>query len=444
MRERCKEWRRQRRGSLASPHRRRGLLHTRIFIWFGVSILLTLLVTFVTMGLFAHRSESWDQAPQHVQRFLGERFARVWDDPGERTELARSLYEEFELSVELQGPDGEVIETHGPPCLRLHLVSDVVRNGDVLGRVGVCFPHKSHSPWIVGIALFVAILTLWLLTGMFARRIAQPLRELTRITEEIGAGKLSRRVQLGRHHSGEVGMLAESINEMVKRIEQQMSDQRELLAAVSHEVRTPLGHLAVLVELLRDRLDDPKLTDDIEQEVREIDSLMGELLASSRLDFSALDFHPLDARDVALRTLERAGLDAALLVDDTTRGELEGDATLLGRALANLIDNANRHGGGVTALRVVEPSEDTLSFAVQDAGPGFSDEGLRRAFDTFYRDRRQDRAAGSLGLGLALVKRIAVAHGGDAWAENLPGGGARVGLRVMRRPSNPGEADAVD
>jgi two-component system, OmpR family, sensor kinase len=112
---------------------------------------------------------------------------------------------------------------------------------------------------------------------------------------------------------------------------------------------------------------------------------------------------------------------------------LVGDATLLGRALANLLDNARKHGQGAEALRLFE-REGQLAFCVEDRGPGLLPGEETRVFEPFYRKDRggEAREAGSLGLGLALVRRIARAHGGDTFAENRPGGGARVGFTLRR------------
>jgi signal transduction histidine kinase len=273
---------------------------------------------------------------------------------------------------------------------------------------------------------------LWIASGAIAWRLTRPLFQVIRVARAIGDGKIGTRLDLGRH-DGELGVLADSINDMAARIEQQLADQRELLAAVSHEIRTPLGHMRILLDTARDRKTDAALVDDLEREVLEVDRLVAQLLAGSRLDFDAVDRRELDAAAVAALALERAGIDAARLdvaADDT---RLTGDPTLLARALANLIDNAARHAGGATRLRVRAGTGDddgALVFEVEDGGPGFADAELGRVFESFYRGER--RGAGSLGIGLALVRRIAVAHGGRAFAENAAGGGARVGFTVAR------------
>jgi signal transduction histidine kinase len=152
------------------------------------------------------------------------------------------------------------------------------------------------------------------------------------------------------------------------------------------------------------------------------------------LDFGQLTPKVLDAKELAARALERAGLPATLLAMEADEPGLVGDATLLGRALANLLDNARKHGGGAESLRLMARDDGHLAFCVDDRGPGLQPGEEARIFQPFYRKDRggEAREAGSLGLGLALVQRIARAHGGETFAENRPEGGARVGFTVRK------------
>jgi signal transduction histidine kinase len=278
--------------------------------------------------------------------------------------------------------------------------------------------HAGPAPLIAGAVV------LWAASGVIAWRLTRPLGQLIRVTREIGDGRLDARLELhGR--SRDFGELADAVNDMAERLQAQAAGQRELLAAVSHEIRTPLGHMRILVDTGRDAGPGPWA--DLEREVLEVDALVDQLLAGSRLDFSALDRRELDAAAVALLALERAGLDASLLEPPATTLRVEADPTLLGRALANLLANARGHGGGATALRVRRGDRE-VQFEVDDGGPGIPAEDVGRVFEPFYRGK--EGKGGSLGLGLALVRRIAEAHGGRAWAENRAGGGARVGFSV--------------
>ncbi len=286
------------------------------------------------------------------------------------------------------------------------------------------FVHRmvGHGPGHRLFAMFAAACVLWLISGKIARKVAFPFIELLRVTEEIGAGRLSARAKLPHWQMGEASYLAAAINDMAARIEKQVGDQRELLAGVSHEIRTPLARMRVLLELGRSRGGDEKTFDELEREVVEIDALVGQLLASARLDFADLSVRTLDGADVARRALERAGVDEPGVLAVQPPGatlSFEGDATLLSRALANLIENARRHAGGVTRLVVRSPRPGVVAFDVEDSGPGFPAAGEKR-----------ERTEGSLGLGLVLVRRIADAHRGSVSIADRAEGGARVTLEV--------------
>jgi signal transduction histidine kinase len=291
---------------------------------------------------------------------------------------------------------------------------------------------------------------LWTASGRVARRMSRPLYELTRVAQKIGSGDLTARASTDWMPSSEVAVLSQAINDMAARIAHQLAEQRELLAGVSHELRTPLARIRLLIEIARQGTEPPgdgarvpaKTLDEIERETVEIDNLVAELLASARLEFQALTARPLDAVEVARRAAERAGISAHKLRLPATPCPFAGDPTLVARALANLIDNARKHGGGLDLL-AVSRTEGFVLFEVSDRGRGFAPGEEGRIFASFYRGtQRSDSDAGaasgagsstshtSLGLGLSLVKRIAQAHGGDVTAANRVGGGATLTLRL--------------
>lgn len=277
---------------------------------------------------------------------------------------------------------------------------------------------------------------LFVISGKIARRIGRPLHELVDVATDIGRGNLDARATFPPHGFDEVGRVAHAINQMAARIKRQIAGQNELLAAVSHELRTPLARLRVLLDIARERGATEATFAEWERELHEMDQLVGELLASARLDFQALSRAPLDAVEVARRALERAGEPADRLTSATPSAPFSGDPTLLSRALANLLDNAHRHGKGLVRLEVASTSA-SVSFAVEDAGPGLAPDVAARIFEPASgTDTAADAAVAparshtSLGLGLVLVGRIARAHGGRARCEPRAGGGTRMVLEL--------------
>lgn len=415
---------RRRRGRRHCHRRRRPptRLHRRIFLWFGVSILAATLIVGATVGGRGDHDPS--RGARAAVALTAAQLAERWGDGPALAAAVDDLAAAFSGSAVVLDVAGDPVAGAGGDCPE-PIATAAIRRGDTeLGELRLC-ADMGPTGRRVAVALGVAALMLWAGAGAIARRLVKPIGEVARVAREIGDGKLETRVTLRRPPPGEIADLAEAVNQMAARIAKQLSDQRALLAAVSHEIRTPLGHMRVLAELARDG--ELERLDELEREIDGVDVLVDQLLASSRLEFGSLDRRTLDAALLCARALERADVDVGLLEIEIEDSEVAGDAMLLSRALGNLLENAGRHAEAVTRVRVTGDSE-RIRFEVEDRGPGFADGELERVFEPFYsRGHKGD----SLGLGLALVRRIADAHGGAAFAGNTDAG-ARVGFEIPR------------
>jgi two-component system, OmpR family, sensor kinase len=404
-------------------------LHRRIFLWFGLAIVLASIASFAASTLAGGMGESrkdW----RALLTLLEGRFADTWSDPVRRRTLAEELHRELRLDLELQGADGTRLEAVGEPCVAGRYVVEPKLEGRVLGRVAMCpSAERKRRPFAMLFGLCAALGALWLLSHRVSRHLGRPLARLAEAATAIGRGRFDVDLGVKRGAPVEIHRLAEALAEMNTKIQAQLSDQRELLAAVSHELRTPLSRLRLLSELVREPANESaraKHLAELEQEIEEIDELVGGLLAGSRLDFGAMQLREHDLVAAARHALERAGSTAELRIVGEPRSVIV-DATLLARALANLVDNATKHGDGLEGLELTfEPER--VGIAALDRGPGLGAAGASRVFEPFYTTKPGER--GSVGLGLALVKRIAESHRGDAFAEERPGGGARIGFWV--------------
>lgn len=217
--------------------------------------------------------------------------------------------------------------------------------------------------------------------------------------------------------------MARAFNGMASRIAGLLESERQLLAGVSHELRTPLSRLRLELELLRDGGADSRRVDAMEGDLLELDDLIEQLLAVSRMQLGQRPVTPewTDLKGLADEAVALAKVEGVSVYGE---GQRSVDAGLMLRAVVNLLQNAGRYGAPPIELVV---GADAIE--VHDRGPGVTEAQLAQLFTPFWRaEESRSKATGGLGLGLMLVEQVARLHGAEARASLRTGGGLTVGL----------------
>jgi signal transduction histidine kinase len=239
----------------------------------------------------------------------------------------------------------------------------------------------------------------------------------------------------------ELSRLAETLNDLLERIQQGVAREHRLIADASHELRTPLGLMLMQIDLALSRQRSPHETrlalERLQAETQRLVRLANDLLLLARADEGQLitRLQAVDVRAAMLATRDRFdGRHAEISVNAPADTVVLADPDRLAQALDNLVDNAIRHGGGHIDLHAFTDDAEVV-LHVCDRGPGFPAGLAGGAFDRFARGS-SGRTGSSAGLGLAIVAAIADGLGGRSGAENRPGGGADVWLAVPRADSD--------
>jgi two-component system sensor histidine kinase MprB len=271
------------------------------------------------------------------------------------------------------------------------------------------------------------------LGGLVAHAALAPVRRFTRRTEEI-AGNPDAAERIAVTGDDELARLGRSFNATLEALERSVEAQRHLVADASHELRTPIASLRANIQTFEDadRLPPEEraaLRADILAELDELTALVGDVveLARGAKPGSLLDDVRLDriVGELVERAEGRGGTDVRFRVD-LEPTVVRGEPDRLSRAISNLVGNAIKWSppGGEIDVRLRGGV-----LTVRDHGPGFDEVDLPHVFERFYRSRSARSMSGS-GLGLALVRQAAEAHGGWVDATNAPGGGARIEFRL--------------
>jgi two-component system OmpR family sensor kinase len=422
--------------------RRLRRLQARLLLWFLGAIVLAIGASILTTVLTASDNDTPTRVvSKHVQR----RLARNWDDPVATERYVADLRETTGLDMRVRR-DPSLFVGRQPRGGTGMIFEDgvayvpVMKGGVVVGALELRTGSPAPQAWRVGAALGAAVLVLGIAAARVSRRLARPLEHLAQTAERFGSGDLTARTGIDRQPrrwiAEEVRDVGVAFDGMADRIARVVLEQRELLAAISHELRSPLGRARIAVEIARERPDPSVALDDVERQLVEIDAILGDLLASARAGLADVHLAEIDVLPW-LRTriaAENQGSIELTVNAGAETARVKIDAALLGRALHNLFANAWNHGHPKeTPLDVTASlAGERVRIAVRDHGPGFSEAVLPRAFEPFVMGADSARSPGAhgMGLGLSLVRRIVEAHGGAASAVNVTEGELIAGAEV--------------
>lgn len=325
------------------------------------------------------------------------------------------------------------------PTVRLQLAG--------LAALAVCLPLGSVflSGWAMFhmgddvkiLAVAAASAAVAVVAGLFlAGSIAGSIDRVRDASLALAKGDLA--VRAPETGPAEIADLAESFNEMAANLEELFDARRELVAWASHDLRTPLANMQAMVEALEDGLAAPgDYLPALREQVRVLAMLVEDLFELARIDAGALTLELRDAplsalvesclRGVAAEARQRH-VTLAANVDASLTARCAPDK--VERVLLNLLTNALHHTPSDGSVAVhADPLPGEIRVSVEDTGEGLEEEAERRMFDRFWRSDKARTHRGA-GLGLAIARGLVEAHGGRIWAENRPGGGARVSFTL--------------
>lgn len=449
-----------------------GRLFVRVFLWFWLGSAALVVVLGLTLALsLPDAVTTWRFIGRTAMRYLGMQMANAYEQRGAAAAraMATSAAEEGRFRVWLFTPQGQPLAGPAPPEGSRETVARAAADdgagsfaaGDapflarrITSESGADYVVMWDAPQAlrtafqfspvrfvlrVGALLLVGGAVCWLLVW----QIAKPIRTLQTAAHRFADGDLGVRVGSYRElqRGDELTELAGEFDRMASRIEDLVTSQQQLLADISHELRSPLARLSLALDLARRRLGDgvPEHAR-IGQEIRRLDELIERLLTLARLQ--GRHEHPLESLDLAGLVhdvardarFEARAADRDVEVTVDCHPTIRGNRHLLRSAIENVVRNAIRYTPQHTTVSIRLECDDVAGRAaivVRDRGPGVPAAALDRLFHPFFRvDDARDREHGGAGLGLAITRHAMTAHGGNAYAENEAEGGLRVRLEL--------------
>jgi signal transduction histidine kinase len=276
--------------------------------------------------------------------------------------------------------------------------------------------------------LILLVVVLVIALYVVARSVTRPLSRLAVAADNLGRSILQ--PKLAEEGARELRRAARAFNTMQDRLHRYLDSRTRVLAAMSHDLKTPLTRLRLQVET---QIEDPALQARFGKELDEMEGMVRGALALFRglNDEEALE--PVDV-NLLLETVrgEFTEMGKEVTVEGRALGPFPGKPQALKRCITNLVGNAINFGG---RARILVRDGTQLTISICDAGPGIPPEELGKVFEPFYRlESSRNRDTGGTGLGLSIARDVAQAHGGSLVLGNLPGGGLEARLSLPRGP----------
>ncbi len=438
-------------------------------------MILVIIVAVTVMSWSLKQEPPHHGAPRYLARLLHEEFGQNLKNNEALRKRIKAIQEVYNVDAAVYQRDGTLIASGGdtpPKPLSTKEASRFSEDNPVVHRgfqssftIAALFnPESPESPYLMFIMrgphpifklflpLGIILLVMAAMAFPMARTIARPLEKLTETARNLGQGNWKARSRLKR--KDEVGVLAQTIDDMADQLQLRIEGEKELLANISHEIRTPLARINVALELCSEEeaADAQALRsylEGIHEDIRELDKLVEDVMVVTRLDLLSEGDNEtglrLRCKETSLQDIVKDSLskfEAAQNVQSLDVSmpanpiKLNADNALLRRVLNNLLENAIKYSPKDSEINIVAQKDENASppaavVEVLDRGMGINTEDIPRLFDPFYRtDKSRERATGGTGLGLTLCRKIITAHQGSIEAEKREGGGSIFRFRI--------------
>jgi signal transduction histidine kinase len=363
----------------------------------------------------------------HLQRHLGPDYKVTTGPPRAPRDTVIPLHR---MRRDVSSADGQ--PSSGPTLRRFERLFDVtvtLPDGDKAVFRAVAPRMGPRLPRLVFVELGVLALALSIVLYVMTRTITRPLGDLARAADEVGRGATT--MPLKETGVREIRRATRAFNSMQERLRRYLDSRTQVLAAMSHDLRTPLTRLRLRVESIEDDQLRQRCVEDLEEMSNMVRGALG-IFRGLNDEEAAV---PVDIDALALelkRQHEELGDNVAIV--GKARAPYVAKPLALKRCLGNLVQNAIRHGKRAT-LHIEDGKQ--LILRVCDEGPGIPEEQLEKVFEPFFRlEQSRNRDTGGTGLGLSIARDIAQAHGGTLSLHNRPEGGLEARLALPRESAS--------